>query len=508
MEGKEPSEIRRTSRLILVVSLALGLLFDVLIFDAIPGVGFPIFIALIVAGYFGIAFYQKRSVERDLWWLFPVLLFFAAMVAIRASLLLMAINILGCALLLLLVSEVSVRGSLRQFVAFDYLKLFIPPVQFVRPLIASCADALSIRQRGDNKNIARIVRGTVITVPILVLFALLFASADPVFSKYASRLLVFHLDETTLVRGILIFAVAISLIGAFAYSFGGKPFTWGWRGEGKRPLGTVEISILLGSVNVLFLSFIVIQLAYLFGGESNIAQQGMTYAEYARRGFFELIAVALVSYLVLFAAEKYVERDVEAHSAAFKLLSAALVLQVVVIMASAFLRLSLYEEAFGFTTLRLYSHAFIILLGAIFALLVYKIIVDHRDATFAFRSFLAVLVFAAGMNLFNPDAFIAEKNLDRYAETGKLDVIYLTDLSADATPVTISALDAPDENVRGAVGRLLLDGLNSTSTRKSWQSWNISRENERSLLEARRPQLEQYANFEIPTEARVQGDGL
>jgi len=485
MEAKSFESFRR-SWLIVIFSLALGFFFDFLIFDKIPGLGLALFIGLIAGFFVFLAIYLKRPIKADVMWLIPLLLFFAAMVAVRANPLLIALNILGCMLLLLLIAEVSVRGSVRQFVPVDYLKVLLSPFLFIKPLLQTGSDVLSVRTRyGDQKKLTQILRGIVITLPVVIIFGFLFASADPVFNKYATGLVSFNLEEETIARLILILVVTVVLTGAYGYSFTGSPFSWGRQDNGRRPIGQLETSILLGSVNVLFLGFILIQIAYLFGGESYITAQGFTYAEYARRGFFELIAIAILSYLILFGVEKFVERDGD-HPRAFKILSSVLVLQVVIIMASAFYRLSLYEQAFGFTTLRLYSHAFIIFLAVVFSFLLYKILIENKDNTFAFRTFLAIVVFLGVMNVFNPDAFIARKNLERFNSTGKIDTPYLLTLSADATPVSIVALDIPDENIKKEAEIHFLNRLqNNLSREQKWQSWNLSRARENSLIKER-----------------------
>ncbi len=81
----------------------------------------------------------------------------------------------------------------------------------------------------------------------------------------------------------------------------------------KHSVGQIESSIILGSINFLFSIFILVQLTYLFGGESNISRQGFTYAQYARRGFFELIVVVVVSLLILLTTEKYVIKKESEH---------------------------------------------------------------------------------------------------------------------------------------------------------------------------------------------------
>lgn len=236
-----------------------------------------------------------------------------------------------------------------------------------------------------------------------------------------------------------------------------------------------------------------------------VSAQGFTYAEYARRGFFELIAVAIISLLLLLTTEKYVVKKETDHAIGFKVLSTALVVQVILIMASAFTRLSLYEEAYGFTTLRLYSYAFIILLAVIFCLLLYKIYKDKRENTFAFRVFISITLFLAVMNFLNPDAFIARRNIERFATRGKLDIYYLSRLSDDAIPDTIKVLNISNEDLRKGFAReLYLRTQNSYSPfakdRKQyfskWQSLNISRMRADNILKSKIHEIERYKDYQ------------
>lgn len=238
-------------------------------------------------------------------------------------------------------------------------------------------------------------------------------------------------------------------------------------------------------------------ITYLFGGEGNIVSQGFTYAEYARKGFFELIAVAIISFLLLLATEKYTAKKDTKHFLIFQILGTALILEVILIMVSAFMRLLLYEQAYGFTTLRLYSHAFIIFLGIIFILLLYKIFIDNRENVFVFQVFLSIIVFLATMNVLNPDLFIARRNIERFATTGKLDIYYLTSLSDDAIPETVKILDTSHEDLRKTFARELYQHMQHNSSFLSqWQSWNISRTNANNILKPKINELEQYKDYQ------------
>src|SRR3989344_3441325 len=288
--------------LIIGVSLVLGLLFDYFFYAKILGVAFPLYVVLVASGLFAVAGFLNKQISKEALLLLAPLIFFSVMVFVRSSALLTLLNIAASLLLLLVIAEVSFDGKLKNFFIADYIKIFLLPFKFILPLFQTLSD----------------------------LFA-------------------------TLVY-----------IGAYSYIFReAKNQNESPQNNKTSSFSHIESSILLGSVNVLFFVFILVQFAYLFGGEGNISAQGFTYAEYARRGFFELIAVSIISLLLLLAIEKYIIKENENHARGFKILSTALVIQVILIMVSAFTRLTLYEEAYGFTILRFYSHAFIILLAAV-----------------------------------------------------------------------------------------------------------------------------------------------
>jgi len=172
-----------------------------------------------------------------------------------------------------------------------------------------------------------------------------------------------------------------------------------------------------------------------------------------------------------------------------------MIAQVIVIMVSAFTRLLLYEEAYGFTTLRLYSHVFIILLGIIFCLLVYKIHWDSRENMFALRVFISVILFLVGMNLLNPDLFIARQNIERFRTTKKIDVSYLSSLSDDAIPEVVKTLDMLDGDMKSSLGYELYWRTQLDRDFTGWQSFNISRTEAKRVLDSEEERLEQYKDY-------------
>lgn len=457
------------------ISLVLSLLFDLLFFEKTPGISFVIYIAAIAGGLFALAHSLKRPLPKSALWLLLPLGFFAAMVAVRASPLLIFLDIFASLLLLLLIARVSFRDNLKGFKLLDYAKIPLLPLKFFAPLLQTFATFFALRSTVKNHSLTiQITRGILLAIPALVIFLALFTSADLVFQKYVTDAFDLQFDSATIARAVVISLVTLGFTGAYAYIFRQQSEqSVGAISATTTParIGKVEVSILLGSVAALFLLFIVVQLAYLFGGQSNISGQGFTYAEYARKGFFELLLVALVAFAMLWVADKTAAKSKLGHSLGFRVLSSVLIAQVLLIMASAFKRLYLYEQVFGFTTLRLYSHVFVMFLAVIFVLLLIKILKNQNENRFAFPAFMTTIAFLASMNLLNPDAFIARQNLDRFYQTGKLDSHHMAGLSEDALPEVKTAINA----TTGSTKRHLLTSLDVRSAPSNWQSWNLAR---------------------------------
>jgi len=496
-----PSNNTIESGLIIGISLILGLLFDYFFYNKIPGISFPIYVIFIILGLFTISCILKKQINKQVVWLLIPLVFFSTMVFIRTSTLLTFFNVFISLILLLLIAKIVYRNKDSNFLMNDYVKIILLPLNFVFPLFRTLSDLFSLHKvNNDQKILSHIVKGVVMAIPVIFIFIFLLSSADLIFQKYISDLVTINILPETFFRVILILIVTFIFIGAYLYIFQESKKQNNVKQENKKYIiGNIESSVILGLVNVLFFLFILVQLTYLFGGESNISAQGFTYAEYARQGFFELIAVAVISLLLLLTIEKYITKKEESPILGFKILSTTMIAQVIVIMVSAFTRLLLYEEAYGFTTLRLYSHIFIVLLGIIFCLLVYKIHWDNRENMFALRVFISIILFLAGMNLLNPDLFIVQQNIQRFTTTEKIDVYYLSSLSDDAIPEVVKTLDILDEDTKNSLGYELYWRTQQNSNFTKWQSFNISRTRAKGILNSRIKELENYKDYPTDT---------
>jgi hypothetical protein len=220
-------------------------------------------------------------------------------------------------------------------------------------------------------------------------------------------------------------------------------------------LNMIEASTVSGSVNFLFVAFVAVQARYFFGGEANITAQGYTYAEYARRGFYELLAVSCMTMALLVALESLTYRKRE-EERLFRGLVTLMVTLTFVILIAAFRRSNLYENAYGYTRIRVMSGTFMIWLAVLLGVLLVAI-VRHRRALFWTSCIVTGLGFILTLNLMNMDGFIASHNIARFEESGKLDVGYLLSLSDDAVPTVATLIDNRDLETSDRVQ--LLNGL-------------------------------------------------
>jgi hypothetical protein len=151
-------------------------------------------------------------------------------------------------------------------------------------------------------------------------------------------------------------------------------------------------------------------------------------------------------------------------------------------LASAGQRLLLYEAAYGFTTLRLYSHVFMAVLAGVFAWLL--VVIWWRPKRFAVGAFLAMITFVAILDVLNPAAVIVRQNVARYQATGMLDTAYLFELSLDAVPTLAAALPTLRGPARTEAQRVLdlRETRLSASGPEPWQSFNLGRERARAAL--------------------------
>ncbi|MCS7011803.1 MAG: DUF4173 domain-containing protein [Anaerolineales bacterium] len=500
-----------------VVPLFLGWAFDFLFWRHFPGISLLLYLLLLVGGGLLVLLDNGFRPSWKSLLLLPPILFFAVMTILRREPMTVFLAVALSVMLLSLLSVTYQGGRWLQYGWLDYLVQFFWLVVslLVRPFlwwIERLKQSPTSTTEETKASVSSwqpfwaILRGVLITFPILVIFAVLLASADLVFAeRLADFLEIFRLERLPeyLFRlfYILLFAhlIAGALLHAAQKSQEEKLIGFA-RPSLPSFLGFTEAAIVLGAVNLLFGFFVLIQFQYFFGGQSNIGLEGYTYAEYARRGFGELVIVAFFSLLLFLGLSTTTFRATSAQRRLFSALGALLVALVNVILVSAFQRLVLYETAYGFTRLRMYTHVFMIWLGI---LLVAVVVLEflRRERAFALAMLLAAIGFAVTLAIVNVDSFIARQNVLRAMQGEELDINYLALLSTDAVPSLVASLqeETLPTDTRDLVGAALLCreyrfGRNQEAV--NWRSWTLSAWFAKRALDQVQRILDNYTIFD------------
>lgn len=307
----------------------------------------------------------------------------------------------------------------------------------------------------------------------LVVFGALFASADALVAEWFGAVVPDLARETFALRAFVAVAVAGTVLAA-AYLALNPP-----RVDGQgRSTGSVarryEWLVPVGVVVAVFAVFLVAQATVAFGGHGYLQRTtGLTYAEYVHEGFAQLTIATVLTLLVIWAAGRKASRETASDRLWLRVALGVLCVETLVVVASALHRMQVYQEAYGFTRLRLLVDVFEGWLG----LLVLAVLVSGVALRSAWLPRFALLtggVALLGLALVNPDAWIARHNLDRYDETGRVDWTYLAGLSDDAVPV-LAELTGDDR-------RCALGGRDTGGD--DWLEWNLGRSRATSELAA------------------------
>jgi hypothetical protein len=290
----------------------------------------------------------------------------------------------------------------------------------------------------------RVVRTVVLSLLALVVFGGLFASADALLGTVAKRLIPdLGWDSLTFRAFIFVFVGGITLAGCYLAL--NPPHIDEAIPEPKRRATLTEWAVPLGVVLASFTAFLVAQGVSLFGGHDYVQRTtGLTYAEYVHQGFGQLtVATALMLVVVAIVRRKASTETAHDRRVLGGMLVGLCVLTLCVV-ASALRRMALYQEAYGYTVLRLWVDGFELWLGVIVFGVLATVLRPALQRNLPRFALISGAVFTLGYGLLNPDAFVASHNITRYEQTGKLDGYYLRSLGADAVP-TIAQSALPKE---------------------------------------------------------------
>lgn len=478
---------------ILGAALILGGLGDALLRATPWGVNFLLWVAAL--GVAGVALaWWGVPLRGDGRWFAAVAVIFAGGVLWRDSPVVVALDVGVVLLAISLAIWRGREGSLRRAGISDYMigTTIAGALSSAGPLPVTVRDiqwreVARGRWRGPTLAVAR---GVLISTPLLLVFGGLFVAADAVFERLVLDFFGFDLADV-LGHLALICALAWISCGAlWAALLANSPAGLTLRRPDALSLGILEVGIVVGLLDLLFAVFVAVQVRYLFGGAGRVlATDGLTYAEYARRGFFELVTVTALALPLLLLAHWLLRTDNRVAERVFRWLAVGLVALLFVVVASALQRMYLYTQQFGLTELRLYTTVFMLWLSIVLLWLLATVLRGRRDL-FAFGALVSGLAAVLLINAINPDALIARTNISRAQDGKDLDVPYLASLSADSVPVLVESYPEvgdrllykdttipPSGKEKSLQGLTLEEAITKRWSKQNtdWRSWNLSR---------------------------------
>lgn len=296
----------------------------------------------------------------------------------------------------------------------------------------------------ENKGkIKKVIKAVLITLPIAIVIIALLSSADANFAnifRSIGSVIGNALGEIEIsnvfARIILIFCAFVYLMCFLDYIvLRYKRKVQEEEDFKKKHEDNFTIKMILGVLNVVYLIFCVLQIKALFE-----VSDSLNLSHFAREGFFQLMAVSLINLVMLLIAKKSENEEEKKSNRYINTMCVIMVVFTLIILISAVLRMYLYENAFGYTLLRLLVYCSLFAEAVLLIPTVLYIL--DRKVSLTKSYFAILLTVYICMNFANFDYIIAKRNVDRYVETGKIDIDYLVEnTGTDATYQLIRVIE-------------------------------------------------------------------
>ena len=491
---------------VLGMAVVMGILADALLRTMPWGLNFFVWMAALSALIAFLAPARQETLSGAARWLPALGALFSLGFVWRASLALNMLSLLAALTGLVLIILRAQRGQIRRAGIVEYaLGAAIAGLNAafgLLPLLFGEAEWKKLLGARWSQRTMAVARGVLLALPCLLIFGGLFMGADAVFNHIIRK--TFRVNFQQVFSHFFVAAF-------FAWCAGGylRGMVWGKEmaaiEEKHLPsisLGEIEGGVALGALDLLFLGFVLVQIRYFFGGAALVqATTGLTYAEYARRGFFQLFDVAtLVLPLLLLVHWLMAQRGPEGERV-FRILAAVQILLLFVIMTSALERMRLYQAEYGLTEQRLYATAFMGWLAVVFLWFAVTVLSGRRER-FAFGAMVAGFALVIVLNVLDPDAIIARTNLARAKAGRSFDARYATRLSADAVPGIVAALPDLNPQYRCTAASEILRRW-SPSQPSDWRAWNWSGVRAAQMVRENMPSLKAMQAMPCPPQDQI-----
>jgi len=479
----------------------IALLYDFFFWELELGLGFFIFVSLYLFGFTLLAWLTKQLRQKHALLLTIPILILSFDVLLYQNL---AVTQIAPWIVLLLAFVYSMLLTLQNPNGYKFSFMRIPFLHSIdlpfTKLGMVWRDLFKWKGEQKSEKAKHIILGIVIALPILLIFALLFSIADEVFSDLLTDFFDVDVDQTLWWRMFRTVLMTFGFSSIF-YVFVSKNHILGNKEERVMKLNNTIVSTILTLINGLFLVFVLIQFRYLFGGAEYIFAEGLTFADYARNGFFQLVwVIVLASFLLILF---YRSSAKHGSNVFLKILKVLLIAQVAVVAVSALYRMNLYQDAYGFTVKRLYVEWFIYYALAILGLAGVSLLVKWPFRRFFYTTMIGTVIAFTGIASLNVDYIIANQNVQRVMgsletpDIESIDINYLTELSPDVIPAVIpllggSTYDALSRTQKDDLENLFLRYGNTLKERSDWREVHIGLSTTRGEVDSLSGEVSEY----------------
>lgn len=322
-----------------------------------------------------------------------------------------------------------------------------------------------------------VVRTAAFSLVALLLFGGLFASADAIFGSWANAVVPdLEWDSITARIFILVMVGGVTLAGCYLAL--NPPKVDEVLRPATKKVRVWEWAVPVGLVIALFAGFLIAQAnATIRGHEWVQSQAGLSYADYVHQGFGQLTFATMLMLVAVALTLRKASTQTARDRLWLRVMLGTLCVLTLAVVASALWRMHLYQQAYGFTSLRLVVDGFELWLGVV-VLMVLASLVPLSTRWLGRAALLSGAAMMIGLVVMNPDAWSARHNIDRFAATGQLDATYLATLSDDAVPA-IAASSLPDD-LKGCVLHVhpyqhLLSVTSGDRDADDWLEFNLGR---------------------------------
>lgn len=491
-----PFHSMKKSYALLWSTILLGVFVDILFYDQMLGVSYPIFVAAFYSLFFW-NFRNRMQVRLSFGWLLLIPIFLLSLTYLFFSnMIFYVLNFVAVPFLIVVQTLLVTDRAMERWHSASFLydliySFFYRPFAYVMvPFVLLSRGLLAKFRIKKDSILLKVLTGILITLPLLALILSLLASADEVFGHLFGQIpdLLAKIPWNTFVGRIVLAGIVAVVLFSYLWSLmrpkpenGSRiPRFGASQRQSQSRIDPVIAITLLSLIDAVYVLFTLIQFSYLFGGPAFALPAHFSYAGYARRGFFELIVVTLINFSLLLTLIYLVKKSGRLVGRAVHLLESLLVVCTLVMLFSAFFRMALYEQAYGYTYLRLLTHAFMIFLFVLFILTFWKIW-KRKIPLYKYYLITAIAAYVV-INYVNIDQLITKYNIERYQLTGKIDISYLATLSDDAVAGSVRLLHAKDLSVAGRMENVLYFRNQSLSSPQPWQSFNLSHDRAKKIL--------------------------